>query len=485
MIIHSLAPSTILRREIDYTSPSKILVQQKSKYAKVDDTIQELPKGFFSGNHLLVEVSLPKTLRIIGPKAFLNCTQLSKIKIPITVKVIRERAFLGCKSLRVLNLPAGLTCIQEETFSRCSKLKSIIVPVSVVVIEHGAFSYCTSLLSVELPKCLKVIESRAFAHCKHLKNIEIPSTVNKLGDCSFVECERSLEFRVGSLRSRFDKLPLHKLCYYQSHYSLSARKKRLNKAIRMNETVGRKFQSRGPLSLFPKNITLPRHNFNLGLLLRLGDGYFVDSFEMTPLHILALSARPCLSICKALLAHYPSDVTSQDRYGNTPIDYACMMNVPIPIMEALLRTQRQQLNSFQDEEQLRFQYYISLTNQYDSMELLLYFTQRYFEARMKQLGLDLWQEDVLSEIEKLSYLPNDILRAEQLTSLDFVVAGYERRENISVLDLALWKGRMNSESSPVRWQRSSWRKTCQIKCGADVVIPLLLPYLEGGENFKL
>ena len=210
----------------------------------------------------------------------------------------------------------------------------------------------------------------------------------------------------------------------------------------MNETVGRKFQSRGPLSLFPKNITLPRHNFNLGLLLRLGDGYFVDSFEMTPLHILALSARPCLSICKALLAHYPSDVTSQDRYGNTPIDYACMMNAPIPIMEALLRTQRKQLNSFKDEEQQRYRYYISLTNRYGSIELLLYFTQRYFKRRMKPLGLGLLEDDVLYEIQDLASLPNEVLRGEQLNRLDLFLTEYEEKSKLALLELALWKGKM-------------------------------------------
>ena len=474
MIIHSFAPSILSRRG-------------KKNCVKVEDTIQELPTSAFSGNQLLMEVSLPETLRVIGPEAFLNCVLLSKIRIPVNVQEIRVRAFKGCQNLRDFALPSGLTCIQEETFSRCSKLKTMLVPCSVVVIEQGAFAYCTALLSVELSKGLQVIESRVFAHCEKLKNIEIPSTGNKVGDDAFVKCGRIMEAWLATRKRRFDDLPIHEMCYSQANHRLATNQKRLDRAIQMDRTSSRRKAGRslGTLSLFRKNEALPTKEVNfdsLDLLFRSRDGCFVDSFDMTPLHVLALSARPCPSICKTLLIHYPSDVTSRDRYGKTPIDYACMVDAPIPVVQALLRTQRQRRNSFQDEEQLRCRYYISLTNRYDSMELLLYFTQRYFKSRMKSLRLDLrWQQDVLNETEKLSTLPNDIQRTEHLRRLDFIVTEYERKENLSLLELALWKGRLKS-ASPLRLHNPSWRKTCQIKCGADIVLPLVLPYLNDAEH---
>ncbi|KAL3940240.1 MAG: hypothetical protein SGBAC_005175, partial [Bacillariaceae sp.] len=435
--------------------PSASILQDDAKSVKVEETIQELPTAAFSGNKILMEVSLPKVLRVIGPEAFLNCSLLSKVRMPMTCKEIGARAFLGCCSLQGVLLPSGMTCVQEETFSRCTKLKTMAVPWAVVVIGHGAFSYCTALLSVELPKGLKKIESRAFAHCEQLKNIEIPKSVKRLGDNAFDRCERNLEVRFGvnieAMERRFDDLPLHKVCYYQVHYTPAAKLKRLEKAIRMDGQSGRK-RSGGVFSLC-RNIhsTLPTHDYDpdSGLFFGLG-GYFVDSFGMTPLHILVLSARPCLAICETLLAHYPSNVTCQDRYGNTPIDYACIVNVPIPIVEVLLQTLQHQLNTILEDERVRLKNFLSLANQYDSMDVLLYLTHRYFHVRSKELGLKQWKQDVVHEIEILATLPHAMLREEQLEQTNGCLCQYEQKETLSLLELALWKARMRSEPSSRR-----------------------------------
>ncbi|CAJ1962392.1 unnamed protein product [Cylindrotheca closterium] len=451
---------------------------------KLDDTIQQLAANAFSGNKMLMEVSLPQMLKVIGPEAFLNCSLLSKVRIPMTCKKIGVRAFLGCCSLQDVFLPVGLTCIREETFSRCSKLKTMAVPWAVTVIEHGAFSYCTALLSIELPKGLKKIESRAFAHCEQLKNIEIPKSVNRLGDHAFAHCERSLELRFGvnieALDRRFDDLPLHKVCYYQAHYTTAAKQKQLEKAIRMDGPAGRRKRGGGVFSLCQKADALPIHEYDLDNL-DTGDffyagGCFVDSFGMTPLHILVLSARPCMSICETVLAHYPSNVTTQDNHGNTPIDYACMVNVPIPMIDGLLRTLQQQLSVFSEEEQRRLKCFVYIANKYDSMDLLLYLTSRYFHARIKALGLDQWKQHVVNEIEIIATLPHATLREGHLERIDDCLRQFEQKEALSLLELALWKARMQSEYRR-RLPGPSWRRTCQIQSGAEIVIPLILSYL--------
>lgn len=449
---------------------------------QVHETIQELPTAAFSGNKMLIEVTLPQMLKIIGPEAFLNCSLLKKVRIPLTTcKEIGERAFLGCCSLQEIALPIGLIRVREETFSRCSKLKTMAVPWSVVVIEHGAFSYCTALISVELPpKGLKKIESRAFAHCEQLRNIEIPKSVNRLGDNVFTRCERSLELRFGvnieALDRRFDDLPLHSVCYYQAHFTLAAKLKRLETAmIQMENPAGaRSKRSGGIFSLCRK---AEAYDLDIGDFFYVG-GCFVDSFAMTPLHILVLSTRPCLSICESLLARYPFNVNTQDRHGNTPIDYACMVNAPIPLMEVLLSTQRHYLNdAFPDEERQRLKSYISIANKHDSVDLLSHLTMRYFHARIKQLGMEEWQQDVVNEIEVMQTLPHARLREQHLElRIADCLRQYERKEALSLLELALWEARMHSEMG-MRLPGPSWRLTCQIQCGAEIVIPLVLPYL--------
>mmetsp|Transcript_33341 Transcript_33341/g.80624 ORF Transcript_33341/g.80624 Transcript_33341/m.80624 type:complete len:511 (+) Transcript_33341:488-2020(+) len=471
-------------REEDTTKNVKL--DDTKENIKLDDTIQEISTAAFSGNKMLMEVTLPRMLRVIGAEVFLNCSLLSKVKIPMTCKEIGMRAFLGCCSLQDVTLPTDLTCIQEETFSRCSKLKTMVVPWAVVVIEHGAFSHCKALLSVELPKGLKKIESRAFAHCEQLKNIEVPKSVNVLGDNAFARCERGMEVRFGvnieSMERRFDDLPLHKVCYYQAHYTLPANLKKLEKALHGPAGGKKSRRTGGIFSLCRKADVIPAYGFDLDAKdLRFG-GYSADSFGMSPLHVLVLSGRPCLAICETLLAYYPDNVTWQDQYGNTPIDYACMVGSPIPIMEALLTTLKQQLNIFPEDEGQHLKYGISLANQYDSMNLLVYFTYKYFNARIEQLGLDEWKQDVVNQIEIIKTLPHAMLREEQLERISICLCQYEQKETWSLVELALWKARMQSEQTDRLFPGPSWRRTCQIRCGAEIVIPLLMSNLNDGER---
>lgn len=97
------------------------------------------------------------------------------------------------------------------------------------------------------------------------------------------------------------------------------------------------------------------------------------------------------------------------------------------------------------------------------------------------MGLGLQEEDVLYEIEDLASLPNEVLRGEQLNRLDLFLTEYEEKSKLALLELALWKGKMKSES-PLRLGGESWRNTCRVKSGAEIIIPHLLPYFDDGEH---
>ena len=50
------------------------------------------------------------------------------------------------------------------------------------------------------------------------------------------------------------------------------------------------------------------------------------------------------------------------------------------------------------------------------------------------------------------------------------------KESISMLELALWKAKMNDSSSVYELDNSSFRKMCRVGCGADIVIENVRPY---------
>jgi hypothetical protein len=90
------------------------------------------------------------------------------------------------------------------------------------------------------------------------------------------------------------------------------------------------------------------------------------------------------------------------------------------------------------------------------------------------------------------------LRQREIGLLYFKVATYERLESMSLLELALWKVKMDGckvafdtdherdeESSPTWWSRLDklqldgvYRQNCRINSGTDVVISNVLPFLD-------
>jgi hypothetical protein len=82
-------------------------------------------------------------------------------------------------------------------------------------------------------------------------------------------------------------------------------------------------------------------------------------------------------------------------------------------------------------------------------------------------------QDILHRIrDKLAYFEDELPRLKEVTS---------------ILELALWKMRMDEEKShhdrstqsqkKIKVDSSSMRRQCRITCGADIVISHMLPFL--------
>jgi hypothetical protein len=332
-------------------------------------------------------------------------------------------------------------------------LTHIRLPSSVTKIDRAAFADCPNLISLELPEGLESIDLRMredpdnlwepeFRNngCPSLMNLVIPSEQRfqlldesdddydefmkgfKLGTAA-----SNFDDLVGKLQHRFDALPVHRLCYYQSYYPLTESMENLQQNMDADPSAGTK----------------------------------VDSFGMTPFHILALSQTPNLSLFLALMKVYKVDIIrTRDKFGSTPIDYLC-------------RNHTHEATT--------------------AIQLLL---PTILFNRLHWLGLVQFQSDIVTAMNEALAVEGSY-RRRAVGLLSFKLATYERLESMSLLELALWKGKIdgcnaaivtdrgrNEERSPKRSKLDKShlphvdRQSCRINSGAQVIISNVLPFLD-------
>ena len=182
----------------------------------------------------LMEVAFSEGLRIIGHSVFSGCKSLVSFNLPSSLKRIEDRAFEQCEGLNEVHLPDTLETIQKEAFHECN-LQNFRVPPLVTKVPMSIVGENKCLVSLELSEnvtTLKADEDRYMS----LRNIALPS------ECKMVDCERGEEDAEDiwegckdleiafpnedgdtisdALRHRFDDLPIHKICYYQSYHPI-------------------------------------------------------------------------------------------------------------------------------------------------------------------------------------------------------------------------------------------------------------------------
>ena len=199
-------------RLLNYDYPS-------TQFVELPNSLKEIKERSFAGCISLQTITIPNGVTRIGKDAFACCRQLRSVTFPISLQLIDEYAFSHCGSLQYINFPETLQEIKEGCFEHCSSLQSISIPNGVIRIDRKAFARCANLQSVILPQSLQVIDRCAFFRCSSLQTISIPNKATNLGLHAFTSCDKLHIQRLGErglndwLRTRFDELPLHKLCY--------------------------------------------------------------------------------------------------------------------------------------------------------------------------------------------------------------------------------------------------------------------------------
>lgn len=99
-------------------------------------------------NEYIRACTIHESTKVIGNRAFYNCSWLTSVVIPKGITNIAKEAFYNCSSLKSVVISEGVTDIGEEAFSNCYALESIVIPASIMSIEQGAFGGYNELIAV-------------------------------------------------------------------------------------------------------------------------------------------------------------------------------------------------------------------------------------------------------------------------------------------------------------------------------------------------
>ena len=142
----------------------------------------------YINNAEVTSASIPNTVTVIKPYAFLGCSGLTSVTIPNSVTSIGNHAFRGCSGLTSVTIPNSVTSIGNYAFSSCSGLSSVTIPNSVNSIGMAVFRNCSGLSSVTIPNSVTSIGLDAFENCSGLSSVTIPNSVTSIGDNAFSGC---------------------------------------------------------------------------------------------------------------------------------------------------------------------------------------------------------------------------------------------------------------------------------------------------------
>jgi len=500
-------------------------------------SVKEIMKQSFSFCENLSEVVLPEGLQFIGASAF-SCTSLTSVVIPSTVDTISDAAFLRCDKLIEVDMKEGVRRMGEMCFKDCSSLKHINIPSTITCLPGHVFESCTSLHEVKLPSRLSNIKEHAFKNCS-IQQLRLPSsiksiqinTLSGLADTFSIELPKKMESieslafssssinqlrniappkcmmqehsgfissieqqgnmprkkfadTLSALKSRFNKLPIHRICYYQSYYPVEVTLGELKKAM----------TPRWPWKELNHSVRQQ------------------DCLGMTPLHILACSKRHHIELYQLLIETCPQNLVKEDAWGDIPLVYALWGNTPNEIVNVLVDSKKRHFPnqiidgktiiatlcngnapienikkaieleglhaSFPSRSGSIWQDILtdlSLSVENSKLKCLLRYS---VNDRLDRLKSSRWTREVDDMINAFPESKLDRKRISWVNKVYSKLAEYEElKETAVMIELALWKTKIEQSSASL----SSSREDCRMMCGASLIIPLILPYLEEAE----
>ena len=508
-----------------YTGPGGAVVPDDAVRVRVDPSVTFIPARAFRERKKLTEVELCEGLIEIGYRSFFWCDlSITKLIIPNSLRRILCGAF-ACSLRTPIRLHDGIESIGEYAFAVCI-FTNFRVPPLITVIPDAMLSDCKSIFSLELHENTSEIGYNAFYCCYCLRNVAFPPNADLAGNIfigtgiqtHLTDLQRlfgnSNARIISALQHRFDGLPIHKLVYYQSYYQGVLQ----NLIAAINTRSGQRRKLRNKLD--------PTGNQQ-------------DCLGMTPLHILTCSSVHNLEMYSLIIENYPTNLITEDRWGALPLLYAFWGAAPAEIRQFLLESYQSLYPGYlfnwtmivetmgrTDTPKENIKYLLRVKqmhfpDQSVDWDYLLHkfafptkhsFGGLQFEERMKYLvtcGLSthvealpfkVWRGCISNMIQNSNFASHgdyqnsnfenygdnlDILREIQSKLAHFEGELPKLKEVTTILELAMWKMKLNEKSPYMATQRqkkiktdeSNTRQHCRVSCGADVVIGHVLPFL--------
>jgi len=484
--------------------------------ARVDPSVTSIPANAFDARKKLAEVELCEGLVEIGAWSFAHCCHsITKINIPNSLRRIKGWTFAGFLRTPIC-LHNGIESIGIYSFAHCI-FTNFRIPPLITTIPYSMLYDCKSIFSLELPENTTKIESGAFASCLRLRNVALPHNIMFFGSDIFIEdgmqAISDLQQLFGSeariireLQHRFDRLPIHKLVYYQSYYQGVLQS--------LIDATNMRSGQRGALHSMMDQT-----------------GNQQDCLGMTPLHILTCSSVHNLEVYRLIVEKYPANLITEDRWGALPLLYAFWGAAPVEIIQFLLAryqslypdydfnwtmmvetmgrtdTPKESIVNMLHEGQMHFpeqpidwEYLLDeFVNLADPSDFCFSstFTERMqflimcgLSLRVEGLAFKVWRDHISHLIQTANFKSDEnnsgILRSirDKLAHLEDELP--KLKEATAILDLALWKMNICDTShqlksfcrqKEIKVEGASSRQQCRVTCGADVIIGHVLPYL--------
>lgn len=178
----------------------------------IPSTVKTIGEYAFSACAKLAEVNLPlpeeqtdtSPLESIGGYAFNACSSLKNITFPKTLRIIGERAFLDC-GLTTVIIPPSVTEIGDWAFRRCKALTTFTMEApeedgddARMSLGNYALADCDKLVTVEFTENLAALGDFALSKCTTLYDIALPSSVTEIGNYVFLSSATVTKITVDS-----------------------------------------------------------------------------------------------------------------------------------------------------------------------------------------------------------------------------------------------------------------------------------------------
>ena len=162
------------------------------KSITLPDSLVSIGKSAFQSCKALESITIPKNVTEIGSGAFSGCSSLATVDIqaPLTELTGSDGGptgiFNGCSALSNLTLPKSITVIGDRTFSGCTSLAEFDFS-NITKIGTEAFKK-TGLTSFIGADNLTELGENVFQECSNLKTVIIPDAVTNIPTATFGLC---------------------------------------------------------------------------------------------------------------------------------------------------------------------------------------------------------------------------------------------------------------------------------------------------------